>query len=106
VGSQAFDESLNVFSHFFIDPSLDKEMLDKEVQAVNSEFEIATSTDGYKVEGLMHLLSEDHPYSRFNYGNTESLHKYGIENELRSFFNNYYSSNLMSLVLESNLSLE
>jgi len=42
-----------VFAHFFIDPLLDASMVDREVNAVNSEYEIAVSGDGWKI---MHLI--------------------------------------------------
>lgn len=65
-----------MFSHFFIDPLLSKDMVEKEANAVNSEYEIDVSGDGWKLMHLMTLLSNpDHPLSRFTIGNLDSLIK-------------------------------
>lgn len=45
-------EALQVFAHFFIDPLLDSNMVDREVNAVNSEYEIAVSGDLWKITHL------------------------------------------------------
>lgn len=69
-------EALQVFAHFFIDPKLDENMVDREVKAVNSEYEIAVSGDNWKIMHLMNRLAKrDHPLSRFTIGNLESLNK-------------------------------
>ena len=71
-------EALRVFSHFFIDPSLDLEMVDKEVNAVNSEFEIGVSGDERKISNLFKLLSRNtHPLRKFTTGNKDTLKKEG-----------------------------
>jgi insulysin len=63
-----------VFSHFFIDPLLNPEMVEKESNAVNSEYEIAVSGDGWKILHLLNRVAKDsHPMSRFTIGNLESL---------------------------------
>ena len=65
-----------MFSHFFIDPLLSKDMVEKEANAVNSEYEIDVSGDGWKLMHLMTLLSSPtHPLSRFTIGNLDSLIK-------------------------------
>jgi insulysin len=65
-----------VFSHFFIDPLLSKDMVEKEANAVNSEYEIDVSGDGWKLMHLMTLLANPaHPLSRFTIGNLDSLVK-------------------------------
>jgi len=61
-------------------------MVDKEVNAVNSEYEIDVSGDGWKLIHLMSLLSEpSHPMSRFTIGNNASLKKEGVVEALKAF---------------------
>ena len=72
-------DALNVFAHFFIDPLLSDSMVDKEVNAVNSEYEIVVSGDGWKLMHLFTMMSvKNHPLSRFTIGNNNSLKKNNI----------------------------
>lgn len=67
---------IKVFSHFFIDPLFNEEAVNKEVDAVNSEYEIDVSDDSWKLFHLFSILSsESHPVSRFSIGNSETLKK-------------------------------
>jgi insulysin len=54
-------------------------MVDKEVNAVNSEYEIDVSGDGWKLMHLFTMMSvKNHPLSRFTIGNNNSLKKNNI----------------------------
>jgi len=51
----------------------------KEVNAVNSEYEIDVSEDGWKFFHLLTLLTDrSHPLSRFSIGNHGTLRKDGV----------------------------
>lgn len=96
-----------MFAHFFIDPMLKESMVEKEVNAVNSEYEIDVSGDGWKLLHLLSLISNDnHPMSRFTIGNNESLLKEDIVKYLKDFHASHYSSNLMALVVKTPMSLD
>ncbi|CAD8182719.1 unnamed protein product [Paramecium octaurelia] len=106
IQNSALQQGLDVFSHFFIDPILDQKMVEKEVNAVNNEYEIITSSDDWKIEALLKIISQkSHPFSWFSIGNLNTLLKDEISELLKQFFNEVYSSNLMSLVVESSLSI-
>ena len=69
--SKSLNKILEVFAHFFVDPLLSAESTSKEVNAVNSEYEIDVSDDDWKLQHLVSLMSEkSHPQSRFTIGNT------------------------------------
>lgn len=54
------------------------------------------------MQNLISLISnESHPASRFTIGNTETLRKDGVVDALNEYFENHYSSNLMTLVITS-----
>ena len=79
----------------------------KEVNAVNSEYQIDVAEDGWKFFHLLGLLSSNtHPMSRFTIGNLDTLKKEGVVEALRLFYDKYYSANLMALVVKSQLSLD
>ena len=106
VGSGQLVNALDIFSHFFVDPLFSRDAVDKEINAINSEYEIDTNGDSWKIMNLFTLLSaEDHPASRFTIGNTETLSQSDIVHQLRKFHREFYSSNLMTLAIRSNLDL-
>ncbi|CAD8138831.1 unnamed protein product [Paramecium octaurelia] len=107
ITSQYLDKALDTFAHFFIDPLFNEDLVDREKNAVNSEYEIDVSSEEWKIQNLFTLFADPkHPASRFSLGNNEVLKKKGIENALQSFFEQYYSSNLMSLVIQSRIGLQ
>lgn len=107
VDSDTLQRALTVFSHFFIDPLLSEDGVSKEVNAVNSEYEIDVSNDSWKIMNLITLLSDaKHPNSRFTIGNTDTLNKDGVIRALKDFYRNHYSSNQMALVVRTNHDLD
>jgi insulysin len=100
-------KSLDAFAHFFIDPLFNEDAVNKERNAVNSEYEIDVSTEDWKVVNLFALLADPkHPASRFSIGNNDVLAKDGVVDALKKFYQDYYSSNVMSLAVQSRLSLQ
>ncbi|CAD8052007.1 unnamed protein product [Paramecium sonneborni] len=99
INNERVVEALQVFAHFFIDPLLDSSMVDREVNAVNSEYEIAVSGDLWKISHLFQILSNK-PIGRFTIGSLKTLQD--PMKELVKFHSQYYSANIMSLVVKSN----
>lgn len=99
INNERVVEALQVFAHFFIDPLLDSSMVEREVNAVNSEYEIAVSGDLWKISHLFQILSNK-PIGRFTIGSLKTLKD--PMKELVKFHSQYYSANIMSLVVKSN----
>jgi insulysin len=107
VDTDTLERALTVFSHFFIDPMLSDDTVAKEVNAVNSEYEIDVSSDSWKIMNLISLLSDSkHPSSRFTIGNSDTLKQEGVIRALKDFYRNHYSSNQMALVVRTNQNLD
>ncbi|EAR97841.2 M16 (pitrilysin) family peptidase (macronuclear) [Tetrahymena thermophila SB210] len=99
---------LNIWSRFFIDPLLLEDQLQREVQAVDSEYFNTLTREEFRDYNLLINLSEDnHPFKLFYCGNTDSLlntpKSKGLStyNALRSFKKQYYYSENMFLVIKS-----
>jgi len=110
IDNVAFDQALDRFSDFFKAPTLDRQYSDKERNAVHSEWTMKSPSDGV-IRGSLgdRLLNPEHPGQRFNWGNLDSLKdKPGSElyQQMLTFYRTYYSANLMTGVLMSNLPLE
>ncbi|KAJ9078501.1 metalloprotease [Entomophthora muscae] len=102
--------ALDIFAHLFIQPNLAKHMAEKEIAAVQEEYEYSTQISAYKVQAvLLAALNITHPYSRFGMGNHKTL-KPNKEDRLyekvRLHYYRYYSANLMKLVVISSNHLD
>ena len=106
IENSAFAEALHRLSEFFAAPILDPDYIQKEKNAVNAEWSMRRESEGRSIYRLQRELLGDHPANRFTIGNLDTLadkdqrelHPATIE-----FFQQYYSANLMSLVLISPL---
>ena len=103
---EVFHEGLDRFAQFFISPLLEKEYVDREKNAVNSEYQLQMKDDGWRSFVVQKVASNpDHPVSRFNIGSLETL-KGDVHASLLTFFEENYSANQMALVVLSNETLD
>ena len=49
ITSQYLDKALDTFAHFFIDPLFNEDLIEREKNAVNSEYEIDVSSEDWKI---------------------------------------------------------
>jgi len=107
VSNEGLDEALDRFSQFFITPLLDEGSVDKEMNAVDSEFHMSKQNDALRQHILLQTLSHDGSnLNRFGCGNLESLKVPGIRDELLKFHKKWYSANIMKLVVSSKHPIE
>lgn len=110
VSENAFPEALDRFSQQFIAPLLQKEALQREREAVDSEFQMALSLDQQRIASFFKSLVKDsHPASFFDYGNLTTLKDEVSDDklyeEIQELFKKYVANN-MFLSLQSNRSLD
>ncbi len=99
VDNNALEGALQRFSRFFVSPLFDSTYVEREKNAVNSEFEKNIKQDNWREDRYVNLLaSKDHSFRKFSTGNLKTLGKVTREDVLR-FYNQYYSSNNMKLVV-------
>jgi len=106
INHQSFEGALDRFSQFFIAPLFTAEFTEREINAVDSEYEKNLQNDGWRGQQIFrHLTRPAHPENHFSTGNLETLK--GIQrSEFIDFFERYYSANLMALSLTSSTSLD
>ena len=98
--NQAFEEGLDRFSHFFKTPNFSISGAEREVKAVDSEFNQSLQADGWHFFNLVQRLSNpESSLNRFICGNAKTLNQPGIRESLLDFHKKYYSSNIMTLAL-------
>ncbi|MDA0976976.1 MAG: insulinase family protein [Proteobacteria bacterium] len=106
VSHDAFPEGLDRFAQFFISPLFQQEYVDREKNAVNSEYQLQLKEDGWRGFAVEKVATNPaHPVSQFNIGTLETLDG-DVYDALIRFFQENYSANQMGLVVLSNQSLD
>ncbi|MNG69701.1 Protease 3 precursor [compost metagenome] len=105
VENDALAPAVDRMADAIAEPLLDPGNADRERNAVNAELTMARSRDGMRMAQVgAETLNPAHPSARFSGGNLDTLKdKPGskLHDELTSFYQRYYSGNLMMGVLYS-----
>lgn len=103
VNADYLSDTLDRFAPFFTDPLFDENFVDRERNAVESEYQLKYKSDGRRQwDVLREIANPNHPLSKFNVGNLETLSdsEYSnVRDELIDFYDKYYSANLMKLAV-------
>jgi secreted Zn-dependent insulinase-like peptidase len=110
VKNNAFDEALDRFAQFFIAPTMDPEFVDREKNAVDSEYSLKIKEDSRRInEVSRQTINPNHPYSIFSVGNLDTLadrENDKVYDRLMEIYKQHYSANRMALVVLNNQSLD
>jgi insulysin len=105
--NEGFKDGLDRFAQFYISPTLNENSADKEIKAVDSEYNMSLSTDAWHFFNLVqHQSNPESSLHRFNCGNVTSLKKEGMRQQLLNFHKKYYSSNIMRLAISGRHDIE
>ena len=106
VNTKAFEDSLDRLSHFFIDPLFDPGCISKEIYAIDQEHSKNIENDSRRLWMVAKdLANPNHPFRKFSTGNNFTL---GCipPGDLKRWYDNHYSSNIMALVIYSPLPMD
>ncbi|KAL8615111.1 hypothetical protein ACOMHN_009187 [Nucella lapillus] len=108
-----FHKALDMFAQFFISPLFGKSSVDREIMAVDNEFQMIKYNDNDRYHQVLGTLAFPYnPMCRFLCGNQLTLktipRERGIEvyGRLRDFFRRIYSAHYMTLVVQAPESLD
>lgn len=101
---QAYLEpALDRLSQFFIAPKLDPEYVQRERNAVYSEFSMNLNNDyRRKLEVCRQVVNPEHPYAKFSVGNLETLadrEDTPVLDDLWAFYKSEYTASRMTLTV-------
>ncbi len=103
---EQFQAAMDRFSQFFISPLFDAEYVDREKNAVQSEYQLQLKADEWRGQAALgRAMNPAHPESQFNIGSLETLGA-GVRGALIDFFHNNYSADQMVLVAIANQPLD
>ena len=106
IENASLEPMLDRFSQFFTAPLFNAEYVEREKNAVNSEYlgKIKTESRRY-FAGIQQAFNPKSPYAKFSVGSLETLadrEHQQVRDDLLKFYKNYYSANLMTLVVLAN----
>lgn len=103
VEAEYLEPALDRFAQFFIAPLFTKDLVDREKNAVHSEFSGKRREDGRRVWAARRMAyNPDHPIAQFSTGSLETLADRDdskIRDELIAFYEKHYSANIMTLAV-------
>ncbi|MEQ9464338.1 MAG: insulinase family protein [Haliea sp.] len=97
------EDALDRFSRFFIAPRFDEGYVEREMNAVEAEFQMGLRSDPRRgLDVLQAVMNPEHPFSQFTVGSLETLAdrpQAPIRDDLLRFYEQHYSANKMRLVV-------
>lgn len=103
IDADSLSLAIDRFSRFFISPSFDAVYVDREKNAVHSEYSSKLLSESRRENDVIReLVKPGHPLSRFSTGNKNTLGSVSAEKlrtELIDFYDHHYSANNMTLVV-------
>lgn len=110
VSGKGFELALTMFSRMFAEPRLDITLMNKEIEAVNSENEKNFNNDNWRQQQLIRSFSNpNHPFHKFGTGSRKTLGSINpdvLHKKIVSYYKKYYVPENMKLVVQANLSIE
>ena len=106
IDEQHYAEGLDRFAQFFVAPLLDDTYVEREKNAVHSEYQMQMRNDGWRgFSVLKTIMNPAHPMSKFSIGSAETLAD--VDRAIvKDFYEKNYSSDQMTLVTVSQRSLD
>lgn len=102
IEADALPKALDRFSDFFVAPLFTKELVGREINAVDSEFQMNLQQDAWAaLEVFRETCNPHHPFSQFSVGNLQTLAKDQdkLYEALIAFHQKEYRANKMTLAL-------
>ncbi len=110
VATSAFEKALDRFAQFFTAPLFNEESLDKERQAIESEYKLKLNDDVRRLYQVhKETIHPQHPFAKFSVGNEQTLsdrNQVSIRQEIVQFHREHYSADLMTLAVIAPESLD
>lgn len=97
IQENALSEALDRFAQMFISPLLSKGAMQRERESVDSEYQMALSSEGARIVSIMKMLvKEDHPASFFDFGNLKTLKDEISDDDLHAALLEFYKKYVAS----------
>lgn len=103
--------TMDMFAQFFIAPLMKREAMTREREAIESEFQMAITSDSYRKQQLIAQMAvPGHPATTFTWGNLKTLRDNVSDDELyeavHKFRARHYSAHRMTVAVQARLPLD
>lgn len=104
--------ALDMFAQFFINPLMKEDAVERELNSIESEFQLSKNNDQCRLQQLQCHTAGTQPFCKFSWGNLQSLketpakHGVNVMQLLRRFYDQYYFAANMRLVVIGAFSLD
>ena len=109
INPASFESALDRFSRFFVAPLFNAEYVDREKNAVHSEYKARIKNDYRRqMDVFSQVVNPEHPASKFSVGNLDTLEDRDgkLRQDLLAFYKAHYSADRMALVVLAPRSLD
>lgn len=110
INTKDFEPALDRFSRFFVAPLFNEKYVEREKNAVHSEYKARITNDYRRQRDVFsQVINPVHPAAKFNVGNLDTLADTPdskVRDDLLTFYKQYYSANQMALVVLAPNSLD
>ena len=107
ISNEAFEQSLDMFVQFFICPLFNKDLIEKEINAIHSEFKMDIRDDDERIEHLKVIEGyKNSNFNKFICGCLKTLKRNDIRDKVIHFYKSFYTPDKMSLCVQSNIPIE
>jgi insulysin len=101
--NDGYDQIIDIFSRFFIDPLFLKDSIDREINAVNNEHLKNINDDNWILNQFIRNISSNK--NIFMTGNYETLNKKDIREKMIEFYKKYYITQNISICIATNINI-
>lgn len=106
VNNEGFEEALDRFSSFFKEPLFNPSGVGRELNAIDQEYaQNLNAEERRELQVFKELGNPKHPFHRFDMGNSSTLNV-ATQEDLKKWFLEHYSANIMRLFIYSQLPLD
>jgi len=114
IDPNSFEPALDRFSQFFVAPLFTEDYVEREKNAVHSEYTAKIKDERRKGADIFKaVINPEHPFATLSVGNLETLSTAGekaingsLRDQLLEFYDQHYSASIMTLVLVGRESLD
>ncbi len=103
IKAEALEPALDRFAQFFIAPLFDARYVEREANAVHSEYQLKLKEDSRRIDAAeKQSYNPASPYGRFFVGNLDTLADRAdsrVRDDLIDFYEKHYSANIMGLTV-------
>lgn len=110
ISADSLEPALDQFAQFFVAPLFNAEYVQREVNAVNSEYRARIRDDQRRELAVFKAqVNQNHPFAKFSVGNLDTLqvsNEAALREQLLAFYRKNYSANIMTLTVIGRESLD